>query len=109
MLWMSALLFVPGLLASPNQQLTDILRRLAEESDVFAHQAPKAISQETLQQRSVQPKGIRTRVIVSEYAYTTIADSLHELRKVVSVDDRQVQPPDAARRSLVLNAVSHDT
>jgi hypothetical protein len=87
--------------------------RLSEEAEKFARIAPQVLGQETLRQRALKPSsGLRLRVgaaakaplpsewqlkeIVSEYAFAGLGGSLHELRKVVSVDGRKVDDaPDA--------------
>ena len=109
-------------------RLETILARLSEEAEAFLRIAPLALSEETLVQRvsraptllrrqSPAPPGqmpglgFRTREIVSEYGYSTFADSpnvLHEIRQVLSVDGKQVRKRDPGRLTLSLRAGSRD-
>jgi hypothetical protein len=106
-----------------------ILSRLAEESEVLQQNAPKALTQETLEQRTLMPASRfhprigsaatiplkpRTvvRQIVSEYSVGTLKDSssqdLTELRQVISVDGHKVQSVASARHALSLGIKSAD-
>src|ERR1700676_5420300 len=101
----------------------EILSRVAEEAEVFQENAPKALSQETLEQRaSMPPSRFRPRIgkaatevakprmqvreIVSEYSVSVLKDSesrnLLEFRQVVSVDGRPIQSAETARHALSL-------
>jgi hypothetical protein len=108
--------------------LERILERLAEEAEAFLRIAPLTLSEETLVQRVSrapslirrQPAasqgqkpglGFRTRQIVSEYGYSTFAESpnvLHEIRQVISVDGKQVRKRDPGRLTLSLRSGSKD-
>ena len=108
--------------------LDDILRRLAEEAEVFARAARDVIAEETLTHRAVKgPARFRPRIgaaametpklrfqsrqVVSEYAFGSFEDSpavLHEFRQVVSVDGRKVVGSEKARRSLALGIRSRN-
>jgi hypothetical protein len=112
----------------PAQQptLPEILARVAEEAEVLAQNAPKALTQETLEQRAlIPPPRFRPRVgqaaprlqlsvreIVSEYSVGTLKESdshdLVEFRQVVSVDGRRVQSAEQARHALSLGIQSPD-
>ena len=114
--------------AVPEGGLDKALARLAEEAAVFLQVAPKTVSEETLEQRlnvrpslirlrrdpvgGIVPKGgFRTRTIVSEYGYSTFAESpnvLHEFRQIISVDGREIRSRDRARLSLSLGVSSQD-
>jgi len=116
----AALLFLPCLLAA-DERLDRVLARLAEETGAFARVAPLTLSEETLVQKTwrapslLRPQrgkpGLQTREIVSEYGFSTFADSpnvLHEIRQVISVDGKQVRNRDSARLTLSLGANSRD-
>ena len=114
---------------APPLTLPEILARVAEEADVLEQNAPKALTQETLEQRTmilpprsllrvgkaatVAPKPrLVVREIVSEYSVGTLKESnspdLVEFRQVVSVDGRRVQSAEHARHALSLGIQSHD-
>ncbi len=121
------LLLGPGSPAADGQ-LEPILARLAEEAAAFVRIAPLTLSEETLVQTTtpapslLRPQGSPARRpgagsksgprrIVSEYGFTTFADSpnvLHEIRQVISVDGRPVRNRDSARLSLSLGTRSID-
>jgi hypothetical protein len=102
------------------------LARLAEEAGVLAGAARKTIGQETLRQRALKPRPrFRIRVgeaaqrpvpleyqhreIVSEYGFTSFdgePDTLHEIRRVISVDGREVGPPAKVRETLAFGLAS---
>jgi len=108
------------------QTLPEILSRVSEEAEVFRHAAPQVLAEETLTQRAVKPPGrFRPRVgaaatkprtpvrqsreIVSEYSFGFLKDtpaSLHEFRKVISVDGHAVSSTEEARHSLALGMAS---
>jgi hypothetical protein len=113
----------------PQPTQPEILARVAEEADVLAQNAPKALTQETLEQRAlifpprsllrvgkaatVAPKPrLMVREIVSEYSVGTLKESdspdLVEFRQVVSVDGRRVQSAAQARHALSLGIHSAD-
>lgn len=115
--------------AAAQPDLPAILSRIAEESEALQQNAPKSISQETLEQRTLMPSNrfrpragsaaldppkprIVVRQIVSEYSVGTIKDSasrnLTELRQVFSVDGRKVQSVASARHALSLGIQSPD-
>jgi hypothetical protein len=114
-------------LAQPS--LAEILSRVAEEAEVLQQNAPKALTQETLDQRALLPPSrfrprigksaieppkprLQVREIVSEYSVGTLRDSdsrgLIEFRQVISVDGRKVQSPESARHALTLGVHSPD-
>lgn len=110
--------------------LQNLLSRLAEEAEVFAQNIPKALTTETLEQRTLLPPSrfrprigttaiqeaakprTRTRQIVSEYSVGTLKDSasasLTEFRQVESVDGRKVQSREAARHALSIGLRAPD-
>jgi hypothetical protein len=106
-----------------------ILSRVAEEAEVFQDNAPKALTQETLEQRATMPPSrfrprigkaadvlpkshMQVREIVSEYSVGTLQDSesrdLVEFRQVVSVDGHKIQSAENARHALSLGVHSAD-
>jgi hypothetical protein len=114
---------------APVPTLPEILDRVAEEADVLQQNAPKTLTQETLEQRTmvlpprsllrvgkaatVAPKPkLLVREIVSEYSVGTLKESdsadLVEFRQVVSVDGRRVQSAEHARHALSLGIQSPD-
>ena len=92
---------------TPTQQM---IARLSEEADAFRRIAPSLLGHETLEQKAHKPQPrFRPRVgkdakapppvvwqdrqIVSEYGFAAFAgetETLHELRKVISVDGHPV-------------------
>jgi hypothetical protein len=113
----------------PQPTLPEILARVAEEAEVLEQNAPKTLTQETLEQRAqiplprsllrvgkaatVAPKPrLLVREIVSEYSVGTLKESnspdLVEFRQVVSVDGRRVQSAASARHALSLGIHSAD-
>jgi hypothetical protein len=115
--------------ALPN--LPDLLSRLAEEAEILQQNAPKALTQETLEQRALMPVSrfrprigrqaanappppprLVVRQIVSEYSVGPLKNAseptLTELRQVVSVDGRKVQSAERARHTLSLGITSPD-
>jgi hypothetical protein len=114
--------------AQPN--LPDLLSRVAEEAEILQQNAPKSLTQETLEQRAlmpasrfhprigkkataaVDPPRLVVRQIVSEYSVGALKDStvqnLTELRQVISVDGRKVQSAASARHALSLGITSPD-
>jgi hypothetical protein len=127
-MWLAALLIFA--FDSPQQPvLSDLLSRVAEEAEILRQNAPKALTQETLEQRALMPpsrfhprigKGaaepakprLMVREIVSEYSVGTLKDStsgnLVEFRQVISVDGRKIQTPERARHALSLGIKSPD-
>jgi hypothetical protein len=108
--------------------LPEILSRVAEEADAFLQNAPKSLTEETLEQRALLPPSrfrpriatsappsgprLQVREIVSEYTVGTLHDSgsgdLVEFRQVVSVDGHPVQTAASARHALSLGVHSPD-
>ena len=114
---------------APPPTQPEILARVAEEAEVLEQNAPKTLTQETLEQRAqiplprsllrvgkaatVAPKPrLMVREIVSEYSVGTLKESdspdLVEFRQVVSVDGRRVQSAASARHALSLGIHSAD-
>jgi hypothetical protein len=127
-----ALLAIPVTPASApaqTQPAPSLLERVSEEASIFQQNMPKALTQETLEQRSLMPPSrfhprigkaatepqkprLRVREIVSEYSVGALKDSastdLVEFRQVVSVDGHPVQSQETARRALSLGMQSAD-
>jgi hypothetical protein len=115
---------------SPLPSLTDLLSRVAEEADALQQNAPKTLTKEILEQRSLlpasrfrphigkqaseapQPPRLVIRQIVSEYSVGALKESsvpnLTELRQVISVDGRKFQSADRASHALSLGIKSPD-
>ena len=95
--------------------------RVAEEADVLEQNAPRILTRETLEQRSVMPPTrfrprsgspadqamgprFRVREVVSEFSFGALHGSqshdLIEFRQVLSVDGRPLQTADTALRAL---------
>jgi hypothetical protein len=131
MLLLRAALLALLLTAQAHTQLTlpEILARVAEEADVLGQNVPKALTQETLEQRALMsPSRFRPRVgkaateapkprllvreIISEYSVGTLKESdsgeLLEFRQVIWVDGRRVQSVEHARHALSLGIQSPD-
>src|SRR5579883_148449 len=108
--FLGALIAAPSVIAQPS--LSDVLSRVAEEAAVFQQNIPKALTQETLDQRAIMPPNrfrprigaaatadpkprLQTREIVSEYTVGALRESesnnLVEFRQVISVDGKPVQ------------------
>jgi hypothetical protein len=108
--------------------LSKILARVSEEAEVLQQNAPRILTQETLQQRALMPPSrfrprneseaagadsrLRVREIVSEYSFGALsgaaAHNLLEFRQVISVDGRAVQTLESARRALLAAIQSAD-
>ena len=103
---------------APAAQLPD---RVAEEAEVLQSNAPRILTRETLEQRSLMPplrfrprtgtpaqlaSGPRYRVreVQSEFSFAILRDSkskdLFECRQVVSIDGQPLQTEDAALKAL---------
>jgi hypothetical protein len=115
-----------GMLLGANETQA-MLARVSEEADAFRRLAPSLLGHETLEQKAHKPTPrFRPRVgasaktpppvvwqdrqIVSEYGFISFPgdrDTLHELRKVVSVDARPVadnkKNGDSLARIILLN------
>jgi hypothetical protein len=103
--------------ADQTQQMT---ARLSEEADAFRRIAPSLLGHETLEQKAHKPQPrFRPRIgndaktppvpkwqdrqVVSEYGFASFAgetETLHELRRVVSVDGKSVADAKKAEDSL---------
>jgi hypothetical protein len=109
--------------------LPDLLSRVAEEAEILQQNASKALTTETLQQRTLLPPSrFRPRIgkaateplkprqqvreIISEYSVGMLKESasrnLTEFRQVISIDGRKVQSAESARHALSLGLKSAD-
>jgi hypothetical protein len=107
--------------ALTQQEAASVPLRVAEEAEVLQQNAPKILTQETLEQRSLMPPPrfrprsgspveratgprFRVREVLSEFSFGALRDSashdLVEFRQVVAVDDRPLQTADSARHAL---------
>ena len=111
-----------------DERLEGILRRLAEEAEIFAQTATNLTGEETLQQKARKsprrfhprlgsgatepPKPeYQSREIVSEYGFAVLKEApgvIHEFRQVVSVDGRRIKSREEARHSLARGLSSAD-
>jgi hypothetical protein len=114
------LLFALFLQAPATPDLQTILAHIAEQAEKLKQIAPHLVAEETFEQRALKPRSrfrargennsspdpsYRTRQIISEYslgAFQTAPGALHEFRKVVSVDGKEVSAARAARQALSL-------
>lgn len=111
------LMLAPLHAQGPRRALTlpQILERLGQAADAFRRVAPTAIAEETLQQRTrKEVEGAAdyvTHEVVSEYGYAALKEApgaIHEVRKVISVDGKQVSTVAKARQTLTLGVKSAD-
>jgi hypothetical protein len=122
------LLVLAGTLTHAQPSNHQILGRVAEEAEVLLQNAPKTLTQETLEQRALMPPSrfkpltgpaaellrphVQVREVVSEYSVGPLRDSpsdnLVEFRQVVSVDGRPIQSVESARHALSLGMRSAD-
>jgi hypothetical protein len=114
---------------APPAALPAVLSRTSEEASVFQQNMPKALTQESLEQRAALPPSrfrprigsaatapvkprLQIRQIVSEYSVGTLKESqsndLLEFRQVISVDGRHIQTAEHARHALSLGVQSQD-
>lgn len=113
-----ALLFASALPAQgPRRklELPQILDRLGQQALAFGKIAPTTIAEETLEQRTRKPTpdaiDFDTHEVVSAYGFAGLKDApaaLHEVRKVISVDGKQVTTLAKARQTLTLGLQSAD-
>lgn len=122
-----AALFLLQTISVPAARLQELLSRVVEEAEMLRQNAPKALAEETLEQRALRaPSRFRPRVgsaavtpaapqfqtreIVSEYSIGALketgSDRLTEFRQVVSVDGRPIQSRESARHALSLGIQS---
>jgi hypothetical protein len=123
------LLLVAMFISVQEPTTADLLSRVAEEAEILEQNAPKALTTETLQQRTLLPPSrfrprigkaateppkprMQVREIVSEYSVGVLKESvsrnLTEFRQVVSVDGRKVQSTESARHALSLGLHAPD-
>ncbi|MGH9660369.1 MAG: hypothetical protein ACRD96_17600 [Bryobacteraceae bacterium] len=122
------LALLAGLAASAQNDnaAAAILRRVAEEAEVFQSVARDLIAEEKLEHRSRKPASrfrprigkaaeapavvqYQTREIISEYAYGALAEApgaLHEFRQVIAIDGRPLVRAEKARQTLTLGVRS---
>jgi hypothetical protein len=119
------LLLLTSLPLGAQTASSQVLSRVAEEAEVLRQNLPKALSEETLEQRAwLPPSRFRPRVggtvpdvprllvrtVISEYTVAPLqgatSPTLVEYREVVSVDGRRVQSEKEARHALTLGTQS---
>jgi hypothetical protein len=98
-----------------TMELPQILDRVAEQAEAFRKIARSTLAEETLEQRArIQTAAAElysTREVVSEYGYGGLPDAptvIHEIRKVISVDGKQVLSVAKARQAMTLGLTSAD-
>ncbi len=126
--FLALLALIPAAARSQAPPAAEILRRVAEEAEVFRSAARDMVSEETLTHRWMKPPSrfrprvgqtaleapkptLESREVISEYAFGSLKEApglLHEFRQVVSVDGRKVVSAEKARRTLSLNLRSDD-
>jgi hypothetical protein len=125
---MRALLFFLALVPLTAQTATfEMLSRVAEEAEILRQNLPKALSEETLEQRAWLPPSrfrphaggsvlvvprLLVRTVVSEYTVAplqgAVSPTLVEYRQVISVDGRAMQSEGEAKHALTLGRQSLD-
>jgi len=93
--------------------LAQLLKRVAEQAEIFRKTAPGILSEETLSQKSRDPAAGKyvTHEVTSVYGYGGLPEAptvIHEIRKVISVDGKQVTSAAKARQSMEAGLKSGD-
>ncbi|MGI8988592.1 MAG: hypothetical protein ACR2I2_03275 [Bryobacteraceae bacterium] len=107
--------------------LAELLNRISKDAADFQKVAPLTLSEETLRQRSrpgfagllekdsaaarLPPAPLSQREIVSEYGYASLRNApaaLHEIRKIVRVDGRELSTVDNARHAVAAGLSGDD-
>jgi hypothetical protein len=93
--------------------LPQLLSRVANQAEEFRKVAPTVLAEETLQQRTRRGEkaGYDTHEVVSEYGYGALPEAptvIHEIRKVISVDGKEVTSLAKARQAMTLGVNSAD-
>lgn len=126
---LAALILMQAQFAIPAARVAELLSRASEEAEMLRQNAPKALAEETLEQRALRPPSrfrpraggstlaeavkpqFHTREIVSEYSVGALQDAnssrLMEFRQVVTVDGKAVQTRESARTALALGLRSN--
>lgn len=100
----------------PSRQLDlpHILDRIADQAEAFRRIAPTVLAEETLEQRvKLVPESTDFIIhnVISEYGYGGVPESpksIHEIRKVISSDGRQVTTTAKARQAMTLGLHTAD-
>jgi hypothetical protein len=94
--------------------LPRILERIADQAEAFRRVAPTVLAEETLEQRvklTPESPDFVSHEVVSEYGYGGVPEapkSIHEIRKVISSDGKQVTTTAKARQAMTLGLHSDD-
>jgi hypothetical protein len=94
--------------------LPHILDRIANQAETFRRIAPTVLAEETLEQRvklSPESPNFLTHEVVSEYGYGGVPEApnaIHEIRKVINSDGKQVTTTAKARQAMTLGLHSSD-
>src|SRR5262249_54021923 len=124
------LLLVALLTAAQDTTIpAELLSRVAEEAEVLQQNAPKSLTTEVLQQRTLLPPSrfrprigraamkmpplrLQVREIISEYSVGILKERksriLFKSRQFISVDARKAQTAESARHALSLGLKSAD-
>jgi hypothetical protein len=94
--------------------LPRILERIADQAEAFRRVAPTVLAEETLEQRvklTPESPDFVSHEVVSEYGYGGVPEapkSIHEIRKVISSDGKQVTTTAKARQAMTLGLHGDD-
>jgi hypothetical protein len=111
-LLLASLAFAQG--PARKLSLPQLLNRVAGQAEAFRKIAPTMLADETLSQRTRRAGttgDYETHELVSVYAFGTLPVAptvIHEIRKVVSVDGKQVTSKAKAREAMTLGLHSED-
>ncbi len=97
--------------AIADERVTRMTQRVSQEAAAFSKSAPHFLTQETLRQRALSPKGWQQREVVSEYGYSALnaqPQAIHEFRRVISVDGKNIEKPEKALDALARNITATD-
>jgi hypothetical protein len=123
-----ACMLICALMADADEGTDRMTTRLSEEAEAFLKLAPQVIGTETLHQLAVKPpprfrprigdaaksppaKQWNQRELISEYGFTTFSGSggdVHELRRITSVDGKQIEQSKNAQDALARTITSQD-
>jgi hypothetical protein len=94
--------------------LPHILERISDQAEAFRRVAPTVLAEETLEQKvklTPESPDFVTHEVVSEYGYGGLPEApkaIHEIRKVIKSDGKQVTTTAKARQAMTLGLHSAD-
>jgi hypothetical protein len=114
--WLGMVFVCLALAQGPARKLSlsQLLSRVADQAESFRKMAPTMLADETLTQRTRRAGAAAeyvTHEVVSVYAYGGLPEAptvIHEIRKVISVDGKQVTSRAKAREAMTLGLHSED-